>query len=108
MQDKIKKIFIQASIFTTDPDKDWRRLFIGLMGVMLSVSVWSFYFYTQINQDIQISEINRPKNTGSLVVEQGDELHRLVLELETKKTKNEAVVRGEYLPSILRIVDPSR
>lgn len=108
MQDKLKKILIQASIFTTDPDKDWRRLFIGLICLVLGVSVWSLYFYTQINQGMKVSETNRPKNAGSLVAEQGDELRRLVIELEAKKAKNEAVVKGEYLPSISKVVDPSR
>jgi hypothetical protein len=69
MQDKITKILKQASIFTTDPDKDWRRIFVGLIVITVSVSVWSFFFYRQVNQDIQVSETKRPKNAGAVVAE---------------------------------------
>lgn len=108
MQDKIKQIFIRASIFTTDPDRDWRRLFIGLVIIVLGISIWSFNFYAQINQDIKASEVKRPKNAGSVVSEQKDELHSLVIELEAKKAKSEAVIRGEYSSAVSKIVDPSR
>lgn len=108
MQDKITKILKQASIFTTDPDKDWRRIFVGLIVITVSVSVWSFFFYRQVNQDIQVSETKRPKNAGAVVVEQGDELRRLISDLELKKAKNEAVVKGEYVELVQKIIDPSR
>ncbi len=108
MQDKITQIFKYVSIFTTDPDKDWRRLFVGLVCVLLGISAWSFFFYNQINRDIQISETKSPKNAGSVISEQGEELHRLVVELETKKSKNEAIVKGEYATVTSKMIDPSR
>jgi ribonuclease HI len=74
MQDKITKILKQASIFTTDPDKDWRRIFVGLIVITVSVSVWSFFFYRQVNQDIQVSETKRPKNAGAVVAAYGEYL----------------------------------
>jgi hypothetical protein len=44
----------------------------------------------------------------AVVAEQGDELRRLISDLELKKAKNEAVVKGEYVELVQKIIDPSR
>lgn len=108
MQDKITQLIKYISIFTTDPDRDWRRIFIGLVAITLGVSAWSFFFYLQVNQDIQASVVKRPKNAGAIVSEQGDELRHLIAELDAKKLKNDAVIKGEYATVISNISDPSR
>lgn len=107
MQEQIKKIIIKASIFTTDPDKDWRRLFVGLVCVLFGVSIWSFFFYSQITTDIMTSEIKQVKGVGAAVSEQEDELHTMVEKFESKKKKNESIVEGGADASLLRLQDPS-
>lgn len=107
MQDQIKKILIQASIFTTDPDKDWRRLFVGLMCILFGVSVWSFFFYGQISTDISTVEVKQVKNVGTAVTEQEDELHSIVVKFESKKKRNDSIVEGSSDTAQLKLQDPS-
>lgn len=107
MQDQIKKILIQASIFTTDPDKDWRRIFIGLMCILFVVSVWSFFFYGQISTDISTAEVKQVKNVGTGVTEQEDELHSIVVKFESKKKRNDSIVEGGSSALLLKLQDPS-
>ncbi|MBP6974374.1 MAG: hypothetical protein KBB54_00325 [Candidatus Pacebacteria bacterium] len=108
MQDKLKETLKNISIFTTDPDKDWRRIFITLMCLVLGLLTWSFFFYGQINKDIAESETQISKNAGGAVSEKEDELRSLVVELKTKKQKNEGIVDGAYVPAVLKLSDPSR
>ncbi len=107
MQEQIKKIIIKASIFTTDPDKDWRRLFVGLVCILFGVSIWSFFFYGQISTDIATSEIKQVKNVGSAVSEQEDELRTMVEKFESKKKRNDSIVEGDSDASLLKLQDPS-
>lgn len=107
MQEQIKKIIKKASIFTTDPDKDWRRLFVGLVCLLLGVSVWSFFFYSQITTDIATSEVKQVKSVGAAVTEQEDELRTMVEKFESKKKRNEAIVGGDSESLLLKLQDPS-
>lgn len=108
MQEKFKQILKNASIFTTDPDKDWRRLFASLICLVLVALVWSFFFFTRIQQDIADSEAKQAKGTSAVVSEKEDELRDLVVELETKKSKNNTISAGGYTATVSRFKDPSR
>lgn len=108
MQDKLKEIYKKISIFTTDPDKDWRRLFTGFMCLTISVFVWSIFFYIQVRQDIIDSESIKQKSIGTTVVEREDDLRKLIVEFEAKKQKNDALINGNSMPTILDLSDPAR
>jgi uncharacterized protein YpmS len=108
MQDKLKEIIKKISIFTTDPDKDWRRLFIALICITVGVFAWSLFFYTKIQQDIADSELGRAKSPSTITTEQESELRDLIIELEEKKKKNSGVVNGTSRTSIQETRDPSR
>lgn len=108
MQDKLKEILKKTSIFTTDPDKDWRRLFSGLVVLTVLALGWSVYFYTDINKEIIDSEAAGRKPGLMGTGEREDELHNLVIEFEAKKQKNDGIVSGTRLPAALALPDPAR
>ena len=108
MQEKLKQIFKGASMFTTNPDSDWRRLFLGLILIILGLMTWSFFFYAQVKQDIEDSGAQKVRSTGGVSSAQEDELRDLILELETKKSANGGVIDGSYVPAVLKTSDPSR
>jgi predicted negative regulator of RcsB-dependent stress response len=108
MQDKFKEILKKISIFTTDPDKDWRRLFVGLIFLMLIVFVWSTYFYTQVKQEIIDSESMRQRITNGNTGERENELRKILVDFEAKKQKNDSLISGSHLPVVLDLSDPLR
>lgn len=108
MQEKFKEILKKISIFTADPDKDWRRLFVGLICLAIIVFIWSVYFYMQIKQEIVDSEVTRKKTTIGITGEREDELRKLIIEFEVKKQKNDAVINGSHLPAVLDLSNPAR
>ncbi len=108
MQEKLKEILKKTSIFTTDPDKDWRRLFSGLVVLTALALGWSVYFYMDISQEIIDSEAAGQKPGLMGTGEREDELHSLVIEFEARKQKNDGVVSGTRLPTVLALPDPAR
>jgi hypothetical protein len=108
MQDKLKEILKKTSIFTTDPDKDWKRLFGGLVCLTALALAWSVYFYIGIKQEIIDSESAGQKAGQMGTGEKEDELHSLVVKFEAKKQENDSVVSGTHLPAVLNLPDPAR
>lgn len=108
MQEKLKETLKKISIFTTDPDKDWRRLFGALLVLTVIAFVWSIFFYIEVNQAIVSSESTERKTVDGVTTEREDELHKLITEFEAKKQKNDDVLKGTRRPALLDLSDPAR
>ncbi len=108
MQEKFNQLLKNASLFTTNPDRDWRKLFSILTLVIFGLLVWSFFFYAQVQQDIAESEAQKVSGAAGGTGAQEDQLRNLIVELEAKKSKNQAVSSGSSTPAILKSTDPSR
>lgn len=108
MQEKLKELLKKISIFTTDPDKDWRRLFGVLFGLTVVAFVWSVLFYVEVNQAMVNSEAVERKSVGGAATEREDELKKLISEFEAKRQRGEDAIRGTRRPALLDLSDPAR
>ncbi|MCF7865752.1 MAG: hypothetical protein K9M11_04610 [Candidatus Pacebacteria bacterium] len=108
MKNKLKEILEKLSIFTTDPDKDWRRMFLSFVSLILISFTWSVFFYIRTKQEIADSESLRGSSLNSVAGEREDELRNLIMKFEAKKMENDAVVSGVRDSSVLELGDPSR
>lgn len=108
MQNNLKEILKKISIYTTDPDRDWRRMFIGLIFLTVISFAWSVYFYMQTKQEIIDSESLKKGALTGTTGEREDELRSLIIKFEAKKKENDAVMSGVREPSVLELGDPSR
>jgi hypothetical protein len=76
----------KISIYTTDPDTDWKRIFSVLLIVLLGVSIWSFSFFSQIRNGIIDFENQAPKNPGELLMYSETKLIHLFESIQKKKS----------------------
>ncbi len=97
----------KISIYTTDPDTDWKRIFSVLLIVLLGVSIWSFSFFSQIRNGIIDFENQAPKNPGGVIDVQRNEIDSFIREYSEKEKFNKGIVDGTYIPSVVEIRDPS-
>lgn len=95
MQDKIKKIPQYISFYTTNPDTDWKRMFLYTCVVVLLIIGWSLSFYTIVKKDIQESEVLKTTKTGGVVLESETSLQSVISVMEEKKIKNMKIIEGE-------------
>lgn len=94
MQDKLNKIKEKISFYTTNPDNDWKRLFVYIVIAVLLVMVWSLYFYLIVKKDIHDSEVIRTPRSGGVVLESENDLQSVISSMEAKKEKNLKIIEG--------------
>lgn len=107
MQNNFKELIKKISIFTTDPNKDWSRIFAILSGILVVAVIWSFAFYYKIQNDIQT--LDRTQGfSGSRVPNKENELQSLISRMDQKKKQNNDIVSGNFEFSNIEMVDPAR
>lgn len=90
MQDKIKKIGEKIFFFTTDPDRDWRRMFSLLVLFVIISFIWNIYFFFNVREDIRAADAVQA-NVPTSTVGQEDEVKKTINLYNAKAAKNKAL-----------------
>jgi CHASE3 domain sensor protein len=102
MQELLTKLLKKVSFVTTQPESDWKKIFLLLFILALCSFGWNVYFYYNIQDKIKESEVVQKARSGSVGARQ-DEVQEIINMYEKKKTLQSSLITNKSF----RLEDPS-
>ncbi len=102
MQELLTKFLKKVSFVTTQPESDWKKISSLLLILALCSFGWNVYFYFNIQNKIQESEVVQRTRSG-LVGARQDEVQEIINMYEKKKALQSSLITNKSF----RLEDPS-